>query len=157
MTFKAWTGVATFKAEGDINVLSSVTLTASGGNKAVFDTDGYSLSVGNDLTVGQSGDLTRYGHANFGSSDVTISDQILVYPSDSSNNKISLTSGTMTIGGNFTNNDTFNPGTGSVSFIATDADNTITTGSNGTFYKRHLRRRRRWHGCFVGTSGRHGH
>lgn len=127
---------------GNTNTVNTVTLTGNvtiasnldfwgnaSGKSTIIDTAGYNLSVTGITNIGKTGDTTKYAKLNVNGGTTTLTGNVTVYASDTSgNNEIALTSGTLKVGGNFTNNDIFS-GTGAgIEFNGT-TNQTLTTNA----------------------------
>ncbi len=125
-------GTGTYQAQGNITCTYMRTYSAQGGT-CIFDSNGYNLTVNGQLRAGDTADNDRYGQFNFSTSTVNVTGDVTIYPSAAgSTNSITLTSGSLTVGGNWTNNDTFTCGTSTVTFD--NATSTSTLTGSTTFY-----------------------
>ncbi|MBU1997275.1 MAG: LamG domain-containing protein, partial [Candidatus Omnitrophica bacterium] len=127
-------GVLTYQLQGDITVAQlGVTGFTDGGNN-VLEAAGYNITSLSNLRIGNSGSTARYSQLNLGASTLDVGSDITIYLSDASGtNALVATTGSINIGGDWTNSDTFTSGTGTVVFDSTSGDQNITTGGM-TFY-----------------------
>lgn len=98
-----------------------------------LDTNGETVTIGTYLQLGSTTLTTVGGILHTKTSTVSIGDYLSVYASDSSyENNLDAGSATISIGGNWTNNDTFTAGTSTVDFTKSSSTQIINSGGTGT-------------------------
>ena len=128
------TAATTLTLLGATTVNVNLLVTGPGaGIVATLDTNGQTLNVVGAVVAG----FGTPGAVIIGASTVDVDGDVLIW--DVSGSYISMTSGSLNVGGNWSNgaNSVFTAGTGTVTFDAADAGNTIATGgtdSNHDFY-----------------------
>jgi len=126
-------GINTLDVQGNItaNNIKIYTNNYIGNNRlTVVNTNNHEI-VASALEIGASGASTFYGQLNAGSSNITITSDVNINVSDTPGyNNINGGSATFNVGGNWTNFDTFIPGTSTVNFNGTNQ----SINNSTTFY-----------------------
>ncbi len=121
-----------FNLLGDMSCTTLSVYGSGPGGNAIFDTANYAISC-NDLIIGSSTNLDRYGTLRLNNSVVDVSANVTINSSDTGGtNQIDAGSATINVGGDWTNDDTFTYGTSTVNFTGSG---TVSMGS-GSWWDR---------------------
>ena len=110
-----------------------------GGDETILDTTGnnYSITMSDEIIVGESGDTDCYGKIICHDSVITVADDVIIQPSDGGGtNEIDADTSAWVVSGAWANSDTFTADTSSVTLNGGGAETLVTggTGAGQDFY-----------------------